>query len=123
MLADLLTDTAEKHKQSAALVVSNREVIVFSFCLLIYFAASVLGGAVRRRVSVCLKIADKAASVAIPPYYFLPSAYNTARSLCFGRLALAGAYALRVPPQVKHLGLFTPILPADKGEDQFGFLG
>jgi len=68
------------------------------------------------------EIANKVASVAILPYYFLPSAYITARSLCFGRLALAGAYALRVPPQVKHLGLFTPVLPADKGEDQFGFL-
>jgi hypothetical protein len=31
VLADLVTDTAEKHKQSAAMVVSNREVIVFSF--------------------------------------------------------------------------------------------
>jgi hypothetical protein len=30
-LPDLVTDTAEKNKQSAAMAVSNREVIVFSF--------------------------------------------------------------------------------------------
>jgi hypothetical protein len=31
MLAGLVTDTAEKSKQSAAMVVSGREVMVFSF--------------------------------------------------------------------------------------------
>jgi hypothetical protein len=31
MFADLVTDTAEKHKQSAAMVVSNRDFTVFSF--------------------------------------------------------------------------------------------
>jgi hypothetical protein len=31
MLADLVTGTAEKHNQSAAMVDSNRELTVFSF--------------------------------------------------------------------------------------------
>jgi len=31
MFAGLVTDTAEKYKQSVAIVVSNREVMVFSF--------------------------------------------------------------------------------------------
>jgi len=34
MLADLFSDTAEKHKQSAAMVVSNREVMVFSYLMI-----------------------------------------------------------------------------------------
>src|SRR5215468_4986565 len=54
MLAGLVTDTAEKHKQSAAMVVSNREVMVFSFRISNYFAAPVFGGAAWRRVSIGL---------------------------------------------------------------------
>src|SRR5262249_44683731 len=37
ILAGLVTDTDEKHKQSAVTVVSNREVMVFPFYYWIYF--------------------------------------------------------------------------------------
>src|SRR5262245_6262922 len=68
MLAGFVMDTAEKSKQSAAMAVSNREVIAFSFCLLNYFAAPVFGGAAWRRVSICLRISATMASVAIFPF-------------------------------------------------------